>query len=273
MAKPTIFKPDQFTATEHYTAEKKAEFANRFAAFLMNGCKPGEFSPILYSTLRNTFGHIAHTNLQGFYHAWFATPDRRVAFIQHTLDWPCHGDPKFTFCDVEWEFQRWLRGVNLLGEYQRAVQSNQHYESVEDVARALLKVVKAPTAEIVAARVKLAVEQVQADAGVTLDDEARIAATAEKLTREFCIKSITFKLAAISEGTKSFGHHGHIFVAESGEAWQCSKWRGHDALAVGTAVDVPLVGGVPDWSALGYEVPEQRSKPAPADVLAELWPK
>ncbi len=38
--------------------------------------------------------------------------------MQRTLRWPCHGDPKFTFSDVEYAIQRVVRERNYLAHYE-----------------------------------------------------------------------------------------------------------------------------------------------------------
>ena len=41
-----------------------------------------------------------------------------MRFLEHTLRFPCYGDPEFTFSDVEREVQRELRSRNYLARYQ-----------------------------------------------------------------------------------------------------------------------------------------------------------
>jgi len=270
MARQKIFRPEQFVATEFHTAQQKAEWANRLASFLLDGCKPGQFTKLLYAQLSLTFGHIAHHNIHGFYDVWFASRSKQLAFLKHTLDrQPC-GDPKFTFSDVEREFQTWLRSSGLLEQYQRGADNEQHYASVAVVARALLKVVKTPVPEQVAAKVKLAREQVEEGFGGKLDD-ATVRAIVEGLTREFCQTSIVFRVFARSDNVNSFGHHGIRFLAKDGEAWEASKWFGTGPLpANGQEITVPLVRGVPDFGSLGFEIPRRIGK-APEEIVNEIW--
>ncbi len=42
----------------------------------------------------------------------------QVRFLEHTLRFPCYGDPEFTFSDVESEIQREVRNRNYLSRYQ-----------------------------------------------------------------------------------------------------------------------------------------------------------
>ncbi len=62
--------------------------------------------------------HNAHYNLTGFWEAWFTTETDRVRFLENLLRWPCYGDPKFTFGDVERALQREIRARDYLFRYQ-----------------------------------------------------------------------------------------------------------------------------------------------------------
>jgi hypothetical protein len=68
----------------------------------------------LYQRLRNTFGHIAHTNQDGYYSVFFERDADKVVFLDQTLRWPCYGDPTYTFCDVERAVQRRLWAANVI---------------------------------------------------------------------------------------------------------------------------------------------------------------
>jgi hypothetical protein len=59
------------------------------------------FTKSLYQRLSNTFGHIAHHNLDSFYAVFFERDADKVVFLEQTLSWPHFGDPTFTFSDVE----------------------------------------------------------------------------------------------------------------------------------------------------------------------------
>jgi hypothetical protein len=41
-----------------------------------------------------------------------------LRFLEHTLRWPCWGDPEFTFCDVECAIQQEIRKRNYLARYE-----------------------------------------------------------------------------------------------------------------------------------------------------------
>jgi hypothetical protein len=64
------------------------------------------------------FGNIAHYNLATFYETWFTSDTDRLEFLLHSLQWPCWGDPEFTFCDVERAIQQEIRKRNYLARYE-----------------------------------------------------------------------------------------------------------------------------------------------------------
>lgn len=53
-----------------------------------------------------------------FYETWFASDCDRLRFFEHTLRWPCWGDPEFTFCDVERAIQQEILKRNYLARYE-----------------------------------------------------------------------------------------------------------------------------------------------------------
>lgn len=115
-----LFEGGDFVPTRHETAAAKAEFARHLVRFLEAGCPFSMFSRRFYNRLKNTFGHIAHHDRQGFYCEWFSTHKLRYAFLEHLLAWPCYGDSSFTFSDVERAIQIYLRGSTLIERYRLA---------------------------------------------------------------------------------------------------------------------------------------------------------
>jgi hypothetical protein len=108
MTTKVMFSPQQFTPTEFSTAEDKAKFANHFVRFVESGFKESLFPKWFYTRLSMTFGHIAHYNRNGFYETWFANTDKQMEFLQHTMRYPCYGQPEYTYCDVEEALIYWL---------------------------------------------------------------------------------------------------------------------------------------------------------------------
>ena len=112
------FLPSEFVPTQFSTAADKADFGNTLSHFLDGDCARDLFTRKFYNRLSMTFGHIAHCDIEGFYSTWFTRDRHRVGFIQKLLHWPCHGDPKFTFSDVEHAIQRVVRERDYLARYE-----------------------------------------------------------------------------------------------------------------------------------------------------------
>lgn len=126
------FLPSEFVPTQFSTAADKASFGNALLHFLDADCSRELFIKKLYNRLSMTFGHIAHCDIEGFYSTWFTRDRHRLGFIQKLLRWPCHGDPKFTFSDVEQAIQRVVRERNYLARYElRAAEALRAAEMTE----------------------------------------------------------------------------------------------------------------------------------------------
>lgn len=274
MAKIAPFKAEQFVGTEHYTAKQKAEFGNRLATFVANGFKPHDFTDILYKGLSSCYGHIAHNNREGFYGVWFSSPQKQAEFVKHTLKQKVHGQPKFTFCDVEVAFQDWLREQNIQVKVEAKAEDAKVYVALADIADHALSIFAVDkTAETVGTVVDQSVAFVGKYVLEALDP-ARVEALKAALVRKYTVNAIEFRLADISKGPNSFGHHGHIFVAKNGEKWSATAYRGggigSHAIKVGESVTVSLDNGVLNWAKLGYEVPEKMVKATPEQVK-KVW--
>ncbi|VTZ23148.1 conserved hypothetical protein [Methylocella tundrae] len=98
-----------FTPTKWNSAEDKAMFGNSLLKFLANDFPRNAFTKRLYQRLSNTFGHIANYDLTGFFSTFFEDTAGKIDFLQQTLQWPCWGDPEYTYCDVERVVQTRLR--------------------------------------------------------------------------------------------------------------------------------------------------------------------
>ncbi len=68
----------------------------------------------LYHRLSMTFGHCAYYDLTGFFSTFFEDTAGKIDFLQQTLQWPCWGDPEYTYSDVERVIQTRLRRSGLL---------------------------------------------------------------------------------------------------------------------------------------------------------------
>src|SRR5271166_210915 len=92
--------PD-FVPTQWDTAEQKANFANALLAFVAQDFPRSKFHEGFYRRLSNTFGHIACYNSAGFYGRFFLNAQDKLEFLEQCVTWPCHGDPTYTYSDVE----------------------------------------------------------------------------------------------------------------------------------------------------------------------------
>ena len=119
---------DEFTATEHDTAEEKAMAANALVRFIEAECPREKFTQRLYSHLHlHLFGHIAHFDRSGFWHVWFRDAAARVRFLENALA-PIiqapeygvsiavghQGDPAHCWSDVERWFAAWITTTGAL---------------------------------------------------------------------------------------------------------------------------------------------------------------
>ncbi len=112
------FLPEEFSPTKFTTATEKAEFGNHFLRFIDAEWTYTLFNRDFYHRLSMCFGHIAHTDRPTFYETWFTSDRDRLRFIEKTLNWPCWGDPEYTFSDVERAIQQEVRKRNYIARYQ-----------------------------------------------------------------------------------------------------------------------------------------------------------
>jgi hypothetical protein len=112
------FHPSEFVPTKFSTAQDKADFGNTFLHFIESEWARAAFSKSFYNRLSMCFSHIAHGDRTGFYVTWFTSDTDRLEFLRHSLQWPCWGDPEYTFCDVERAIQQEIRKRNYLARYE-----------------------------------------------------------------------------------------------------------------------------------------------------------
>jgi hypothetical protein len=115
------FTAEQFVATQFNTAEDKAKFGNHFLHFVKSDFERRLFTKPFYNRLSLCFSHIAHYDIFGFYDTWFERDVDRLGFLKHTLGHPCHGDPAFTFSDVERAIQIELSRLSLIPIYEQRI--------------------------------------------------------------------------------------------------------------------------------------------------------
>lgn len=113
------FQPTQFTATQWETAQDKAKFATQFQRFVQSDFAAQHFTDRFYRRLSMTFGNIAHCNRGGFWSEFFTTTADKVRFLEQTVQYPCYGDPTWTYSDVERALQAWLTAERTLDQYRQ----------------------------------------------------------------------------------------------------------------------------------------------------------
>lgn len=129
------FLPSEFVSTKFSSAADKADFGNALLCFLDADCPQELFTTKLYHRLSMTFGHIAHYDRSGFYDTWFTRARHRSAFVEKTLRWPCHGDPEFTFSDVEYAIQQVMRQRNYLARFELKAAEELRTAELRDLER------------------------------------------------------------------------------------------------------------------------------------------
>lgn len=92
---------ETFTETQWGTAEEKAKFGNHLLRFIAEDFPASLWSKVFYNRLHLTFSNIAHYNQAGFWSSWFETTTDQIGFLQNIAQYPCWGDPAFTYSDVE----------------------------------------------------------------------------------------------------------------------------------------------------------------------------
>lgn len=98
----------------HETPESKRKFAEKFIRFVEGDFQRTAFNGPFYTRLSNTFGHIAHYNIHGFYDAQFSSLEARISFIEQCLKWPSYGSERYTYCDVERFLQDWVKRTGII---------------------------------------------------------------------------------------------------------------------------------------------------------------
>jgi hypothetical protein len=112
------FLPAEFMPTKFSTNADKADFGNHFLRFIESEWAQALFTKDFYHRLSCCFGHIANYDRTTFYETWFTSDSDRLRFLEHTLRWPCWGEPEYTFSDVERAIQQEVRKRNYLARYE-----------------------------------------------------------------------------------------------------------------------------------------------------------
>jgi hypothetical protein len=120
----SFFNASDFVPTKWSTAEEKAAFGNSLLHFMLTGFQSARFTEKLYTRLSMCFGHVAHFDRAGFYDTWFNSAESIASFVNHLMQWPCHGDPGYTFSDVERAIQREATRLNLVATVNETAASS-----------------------------------------------------------------------------------------------------------------------------------------------------
>lgn len=105
------FDESILTATQWSTTKDKIRFANQFVKFVESGYSSTQFPKWFYARLSMCFGFIAHYNRGGFYEFYFEENEEgnRQEAIDQVINYPCYGNPAYTFSDIEKQIQLWYR--------------------------------------------------------------------------------------------------------------------------------------------------------------------
>lgn len=126
-----------FTPTKWSSAADKQKFARQYIAFVQARCPFERFHEWFYNRLMQMFMHIAHYNRHGFYETWCDSPEKRLGLVRHHLEYPCVGDPAWTWSDVERELQVWLAESGIVRAYEFEAQTERRHR-LTGIASAVL---------------------------------------------------------------------------------------------------------------------------------------
>lgn len=133
------FGAEQFTATKWDSGEDKAKGLSALVSFIQAGFPEAKFTRRVYDVLYlHLFGHIAHFNKAGFYAEWFATPARQLAWLRYAARGGAygagHGDPAYTWSDVETVLVDWLRSSGVVNRYEAIVEGQTRSRELAQLA-------------------------------------------------------------------------------------------------------------------------------------------
>ena len=125
--KSAYFQPGMFVPSKHSDANEKASFANNLMDFVESGFEERKFTKALYQRLTLSYGFIAHYNREGFWSEYFTRSEDKAEFLARILRHPCHGDPDFTYSDVEKAVQARIRHMGFHGYYAQMADREREY--------------------------------------------------------------------------------------------------------------------------------------------------
>lgn len=98
------------------------------------------------------FMHIAHYNRHGFYETWCDTSEKRLNLLCRHIEYPCAGDPAWTWSDVEREIQIWLAESGIARAYEFEAQTERRHHLTAAVSAALTELPDQVVLRLVQAR-------------------------------------------------------------------------------------------------------------------------
>lgn len=89
--------------------------------------------------------------------------------------------------------------------------------------------------------------------------------------RPFCRQYVqTFKVAAVSSNTNSFGLKQMIVMTADGDTWKVHANQ-LNVREVGELIEVSVTDDRPQWELLGFEIPSHVGEKAPEAIIKEVW--
>ena len=125
----------RFCPTKWDSTAQKEKFVKHFLRFVEKDFKRTLFYDWFYRRLSGAFGHIAHYSKGGFYGTFFNTIEGKIRFLQITLNYPCYGDPAYTYSDAEKVLQDAIRKGNYIGKYEKMLTGQIETQERAELAR------------------------------------------------------------------------------------------------------------------------------------------
>lgn len=124
-----------FTATKFDSSEDKTKFGNHLLRFIAEDFPATLWTRVFYNRLQLTFANIAHYNQLGFWETWFETTADQVGFLQNIAQYPCWGDPGFTYSDVEEAIKARVKISEVIAWKQKILADERKKKDLTELAR------------------------------------------------------------------------------------------------------------------------------------------
>ncbi|GLR66910.1 hypothetical protein GCM10010909_15900 [Acidocella aquatica] len=124
-----------FTDTKFDTAEVKAKFGNNLLRFIAEDFPKTLWTKAFYRRLSMIFSNIAHYNEHGFWETWFETTADQIEFLLNIAQYPCWGDPAFTYSDVETIIGKRVKTCGVIAWKQKLLVEERKKKDLAQLAR------------------------------------------------------------------------------------------------------------------------------------------